>query len=255
MKKIKRKTSWNKFYITVYELAKAGMTKAKIAKMLGVTIVTFYKWYRERPTMRWAYKHGKRTAKSVETFRGYAYRRLSPELRKIWDKINAADSTGAGTDRIERILADAGKKARQHLFLYAWTACGFNPTEACRILCMDRQTFEGWYKCDPEFHELFDGMNQIKKDFFEAPLIHKVGEGDISAILFANRTYNADRGYGNKVQVEHSGTLQHNVSVIPIRDLNLPVEVRESIYKSMQDHKEDIEALEYRKNGNGNGHT
>jgi hypothetical protein len=252
MKRRKRKTRWKNFhYITIYELAKAGFTKAKIAKVLGVTIVTFYKWWNTKPTVRKAYLHGKKMAKSVETFRGYAYRRLSPKLRKIWDRVNAADSKGAGTERVEQILKDAGKKARQHLFVYAWTACGFNPTEACRVLCMDRQTFEGWYKNDPEFHQLFDAMNEIKKDFFEAPLIYKVGEGDINAILFANRTYNADRGYGNKMQVEHSGSVQHTINVVPVKELNLPLEVRKSIYESMQERKEDILALENRRNGNG----
>lgn len=254
--KTKRKPKWRtRFLITIYELAKAGMTKAKIAKTLGVTIVTFYKWWNRKASVRYAYKHGKKMAKSVETFRGYAYRRLSPKLRKVWDKINAADSTGAGTERVERILADAGKRARQHLFLYAWTACGFNPTEACRVLCMDRQTFEGWYKNDPEFHQLFDEMNKVKKDFFEAPLIKLVGDHDVSAVLFANRTFNADRGYGNKVQVEHSGNVSHTHKVVPVKDLNLDLDLRKALLKAIRERNEAVERLEYNGNGivNGNG--
>lgn len=244
--KTKTKKKWRNWnYVLVFELSKSGMTKAKIAKMLGVTIVTFYKWYNTKPTLRKAYRMGRKSSKSSETFRGYAYRRLSPKLRKIWDRINAADSSGAGTARVEAILADAGKRARQHLFIYAWTSCGFNPTEACRILCMDRQTFEGWYKNDPEFHQLFDEMNQVKKDFFEAPLVRKVDEGNISAILFANRTYNADRGYGNKVQVEHSGTVQHNVGVVSVKTLELDPEHKRVLLDAIRAKKTQEEESDY----------
>jgi hypothetical protein len=238
--------------VVVHELAKCGFTKAKCAKVLGVTIVTFYKWLRLRPTLLKCYKEGRKNSKSHETFRGYAYRRLSPKLRKIWDKINVAESTGAGTARIEQILEDAGKKARQHLFIYAWVTSNFNPTEACRILCMDRQTFEGWYKSDPDFHVLFDEMNQVKKDFFEAPLISKVEDGDIKALLFVNSTYNADRGYGRTMKVDVSGSIDHKVNVVPIRDLNLELNLRKALYQAIKERNEAVMKLEHQ---NGNGHN
>ena len=55
--------------------------------------------------------------------------------------------------------------------------------------------------------------------------------GTSSAIIFANRTLNRDRGYSEKLLVEHSGTIQH--LLIPLQRLNLPMEVLLQIEEAM----------------------
>ena len=48
-----------------------------------------------------------------------------------------------------------------------------------------------------------------------------IEEGDTSATIFANKTYNRDRGYGatTDVFVKHSGVVDHNL--LDISDLEL----------------------------------
>jgi hypothetical protein len=61
----------------------------------------------------------------------------------------------------------------------------------------------------------------------------------VSATLFANRTLNRDRGYGDKTQIEVSGSLNHNhKNLINFEDLGLPPEVLRVIYEAVKEKKE-----------------
>lgn len=236
----------DEFYVKTYRLAKSGHTKARIAQIIGVGVVTFNRWLTKRPALRVALKEGRLRTQSAVNFRRYVYRRLPPQLQAIWDRINKLEKKKNGITRIEAILEDAGKAARQHLFLYAWCTGGFNSSAACRAVNISRQMYEEWYKSDPDFHALFDEMDQHKKDFMEGALMDLIEERDTSAVIFANKTYNQDRGYGQKLEVKHSGQITHNVNVIKIADLDLDIEQKKILLQAIRERNDSLEAIEGR---------
>jgi hypothetical protein len=89
---------------------------------------------------------------------------------------------------------------------------------------------------DPEFAELVDEIHLHKKDFFESKLVELVQSGDSSATIFANKTMNRDRGYGDKTTIEHTGTVVVEQRVVQIGDLALPVDVRRAILGAVRAH-------------------
>ena len=157
---------------------------------------------------------------------------------------------------MERLLDNAGKRARQHLFLYALTASNFNASEACRKVNISRKTFENWVTTEPEFGQLIDEMHWHKKNFFESALVGLIRSGDSSATIFANRTLNRDRGYNEKFELEVKGQVNHaHAHIVQIDDLNLPIKVRRLILEAMRDEDNIIPIeVEHAGNGRGNGH-
>src|SRR5262245_54840714 len=254
--KTRKPRKWkDEHYVTVYELARSGASKQKIRKVLGVAAVTWSKWWDRRPALRDAFKRAHNSRRGVQTLSDYIYGKLPKKLRRIWKKLARYSRLKNGVERIEDLLKDQGKRARQHLWLHAYISSGFNASQACRMLSIARQVFEGWYKNDVEFHELFDGMLTVKKDYFEGALVTLVQDGDSSAIMFVNRTLNADRGYGTKVQLEHTGQIEHKVNVVPIRDLDLELQLKKALLVAIRERNEKLDDEPLKLNGhvNGNG--
>lgn len=243
------KTAWrDEMVIDAYDLARSGMSDTKIAKTLGVSRQIFNKWKDRRPLLAHAINKGRRRfgRQDALTFRDYVYKRLSPKNQELWDRINECEKFDNGMLRVQALLESTGKRTRQHLFLYALVDANFNASEACRKLCIPKNTYEMWMHTDPDFAELVDEIHWHKKNFFEAALVSKVGDGDTSAILFANRTFNKDRGYNDKIDVDVSGTVQHNHDhnvTVSIADLDLPLEVRLELRDALRRHRESENAI------------
>ncbi len=228
----------DELYLKIHDLAKTGMSETKIAAALGVTTTTFLKWKKQKSAIRESLKLGRATNgdDEQETFRDYVYKRLPVELQELWNDIMAMESLPNGLARIEKMLANAGLRARQHLFVHALTAFNFNASRACRKLNVSRKTFEFWCYNDPQFHELIDEINWHKGNYFEDALVAAVTRGDTAAVVFANRTFNRDRGYSEKHEIVHKGGIDINVKQGPVRvaDLNLPLAVRQQLLGAMK---------------------
>jgi len=236
------KTLWqDKFIIEVYDLARSGMSGNKIAQVLGVAVPTFNKWVKNKKPFRLAFQTGRKKYKKANgktpNFRDYIFERLPYDLRKVWHRINKLDKAKSGMEKIEAILAQRGKSVRQHLFVYAWVAGNFSISQAMRKVNISRSTFDKWKKEDSGFAQLIEEINWHKKNFFEDHLCSLVAGGDTSAIIFANRTYNRDRGYNEKVDVDMnlSGELDH--AVLSVDVLKLPLQTRKEILKSLRKNK------------------
>lgn len=227
---------------TIYDLAKQGHKNAKIARILGVEPTTFKKWEEKKAYVRLALKNG-RCLKEVdggnamEKFHTYCYQNLSPELQDIWDDINGFDNEILPVRQIEAVLKNKGQQARQSLFLHAMIVSNFNVAEACRRVNIGLQTIKQW-KTDPMFCELLAEIKVHKKNFFESGLINLVHKGDTSATIFANKTYNADRGYSDKLKIEVSGEVNHNHHLLQISDLNLSIDTKREILRAIKEQKE-----------------
>lgn len=247
----------DEFYVRAYELARDGLGLDEIGEVLGVSPSGFRGWLNENEALRKAIKEGRaakegRNAKALKGYTEYVYKRLSPEVKAIWDRIVEGEEHGDGgwnPDAVEAALGPfaSSKKVRQHLWVHAYLTSNYNVSEACRRMNVPRKTFEVWCVRDPGFRKLFQELKEVKGDFFESALIQKVLEGDSACVLFANKTYNRDRGYNDKVTVEH----QHSGSVEMITsDVldKLPVEVKRKI---LEEYRRTQLALPEHEEGQG----
>lgn len=223
------------FYVTSYLLARDGLSDQQIGKSLGVTGKTFRDWCLDRPALREAVALGRagRGPQNEVTFPQYVYDHLSPNLRKLWEEINACEDLENGIERIDALLQRHGVRARQHLFLYALTQSMFNVSQSLRKLGIARKSFEDWRANDPDFAELMDEIHWHKKNFFEQAFIGRVAAGDTAAVIHAVKTQCRDRGYNERVEMVHSGTISVG-DTIDITTLDLDVETRRKVLDAIR---------------------
>lgn len=239
----------SKHLLDIYELAKAGQSNMQIAKMVGVSWPTFRdKWMKKKIVLD-ALTRGRKVDQTASTFREYVYKNLEDDLRVIWDEIMDCDKAKTPLARMEAKLKSAGKMGRQNLFLYALVHTNFNFSEALRLCNISRSIVERWIAQDPDFGRLMDEIEWHKKNFFEGALTALVKEGHPGAVLFVNKTYNADRGYGpqrkvidKNVNVSVKGGLEnHTTKTIKLDDLDLPIEQRKNILRALREKKQTTE--------------
>lgn len=235
------KSAWNDtYYVRSFELARAGHSDSQIAEALGVTYQTFKSWVSKRPALKDALTRG-RTSVDSNTLQEYIFNRLTPQLQHLWQQITLCDSHPNGVARLEALLSNAGKEARQSLFLYALVNCSYNPSEACRRVNISRQTLNSWVKTEPRFAELMDEVTWHKGNYFESTLYDMVvREHDPACTIFANKTFNRKRGYGDqqKIKVEGEVTQNHQIqdtsNLVDLEKLNLPLDTLITIYEAQK---------------------
>lgn len=232
-------TKWsNKHYVTVYELARAGMTETQIADALGVSLATFTRWKAQKPALKDAWDRGakKRNPGDEFSFRDYVFQRLPPKLRDLWVEINAIEFESNDIARVEALLERHGKRVRQHLFVYALTSSNFNVSKSLRRLNIPRKTFESWVAEEPDFAELMDEIHWHKENFFENALIGRVVAGDTPAIIHAAKTQLRGRGYNDRVDVNVHQDVNINISqrTVNVLELDLPIEIRKGLLTAMR---------------------
>lgn len=251
----KKSRHWDERHaVTVYELARTGMKDAQIAQALGISRTSFMKWQDKHPAVNFALERARANSPGSTgtlTFREYVYKRLPDDLKAVWDKINAPETLKSGTARVEALLSRNGRTARQHLFLYALVHANFNASEACRKVNISKGTLDKWVEDDPGFGQLLKEIDWHKANFFEGALVGQVKEGDTAAIIFANKTFNKSRGYGEKSQldVNVSGQVDVHHNVLDIDQLDLSIECRREILSAIQKQKEAKRLLELGKSG------
>lgn len=233
-----RPTKWKDEWVLIcYEHAKTGMTNASIAKAIGVQRMTFRGYLRDYPLLVKALERARefRSGARGFNFGEYVYRRLPKPLQDLWDDIQRVEYEPNGLARMEAMLENKGRRARQHLFVHALVAFNFNASEACKAVNIPLMTFRGWLLHDPQFEELINEMEEHRKNFIEGSLMDLVAARDPAAVIFANKAVNGDRGYnpGKTSKVEVNGTIdhQHRVSV---DELELPLETRIAIRDAMK---------------------
>lgn len=229
-------------YVTAFQYARDGMSDNLIGKALGVSGVTFRRWCDNDYALADAVARGRETidGQDAMTFPDYVYRHLSPHLRDLWDEINECEQLENGFERVEALLVNGGMRARQHLFIHALAQSCFNVSQSMRKLNISRRMYDYWRTSDPKFAELLDEMHWHKHNFFETAFIGRVAAGDTAAILHAVRSQLGSRGYNDKVQVEHSGTVEHRHTV-DVTDLDLPIDIRKQILAALREKQEVLE--------------
>lgn len=235
---------WDESYIiTTYEMACEGCSQNQIIRVIGTTRASYIKWKTTHPALREALRRGyvqkrKRTIAlaTTQTFREYIFDQLSPDLQAIWKTINRLETMRDGRKKIDALLVKRGQRARQNLFVHAWTTSNWSLSRALRKVSISYNTFRTWKDDDPNFAMLIDEIDWHKKNFFEEHLCKLVARGDSPATIFANRTKNRDRGYAEHVKHDVDGTMKHT-GVVSVDQLDLPIEMRRMILDRMRDRK------------------
>jgi len=219
------------FLLLFYEAFLREYEITKIATALETTVGTLQQWIEKFPELKEAKELAESRRKEQSSFSGYVFKHLSPEAKKVWDKITFWSGSDSTNEKIDQILSGQPTKLRQEIFVHALISNAFNLSEACRIACVSRQTVETWRKSDYAFLQMIEEIEWHKRNFFEEALVDLVAMRNPGAVMFVNRTKNADRGYSEKIQIEHSGQIASSVS---IDELELPMETRKELLRAVR---------------------
>lgn len=217
----------------------------KIAMALGTTRKSLEEWIEKFPELKLARRMAEEKRGSSNTLADYVFKQLSKAAQDIWGQIEFYLDNESSYQRVNTILSGQPTRLRQEIFIHALVSNSFNLSEACTVACIPRSTLEAWKRDDLEFRQLVEEIGWHKKNFFEGKLTDLVAIGNPGAVMFVNRTVNADRGYSERVQVEHTGTVSTGVD---IEELDLDIETRRKILeairrKKLKDTAVDIEEL------------
>lgn len=247
----------DEFYLASYELALQGMSNIQIAKALGLPKRVFVHFVRNRSVLRDNLRKARKPATSIgvtektpehggcgERVIDYIYRRLPPDLQKLWEEID--NLTGNPDDdrkevkgvakRIEALFTIPGAKhARQALWLHALVAANFNANEACRKVNIGYETLRQWTR-DKEFSRLLYAMKQMKKSFAESALWRLVAAGEPSIVKFVNTCLNPE-DYNPAKKVELSGHVssKHTIEINDKILSQVPLEQRKELLRQLEE--------------------
>jgi hypothetical protein len=82
-----------------------------------------------------------------------------------------------------------------------------NATEAAKAINISRQAAYLWRRDDPVFAEGWDEIVEGLKDFTESKLLINISRGKEASIFFFLKCRAKERGYIERVDVNHSGRL------------------------------------------------
>lgn len=201
------------YLVEIYKGLVIGATTDDIAGQIGIPRKKYYRWRDKYPEIRRVEAMARRERTSLQPFPAFIYKKLSPDLQQLWDWICEWEKEANGTARIELMLKDYGKQVRQSLFLHALCVNNFSPSMAMAKVNIDKRQLDVWINNDPDFGLLVEEISWHKGNFFEEALTRLCRDGNAAAIMFANRSWNRNRGYGQSVEVKHShsGEILHGV--------------------------------------------
>ena len=114
--------------------------------------------------------------------------------------------------RIERVGMLTNIKQRQ--FLEALEQTMGIVGKAAKLSGIDRDCHYEWLAKDPQYKATFHSICELKVDLAEQALLKQVLEGNPSSTQFLLRHLGKQRGYSEKVEVEHSGSVGFSAAEI-----------------------------------------
>jgi hypothetical protein len=172
--------------------------------------------------------HSSRTRE--KTFGHYVFKHLSAESRKTWEDLKFWVDHQDGQKQIELLVKNLGKRLRQELFIHALVSTNYDISRALFMTGTTRRTIDHWRE-DLAFAQLFDEIQWHKKNFFEKAMMDLVSERNPLATIWVNKTVNADRGYSEKIRVEHQLTGNTGFS---FEDLDLDMDTRRKVLDAIR---------------------
>lgn len=220
------------FILKFYDCYMRERHLRKAAAALEVSLATINKLVAECDEIKLAremadhFRHQSNLAK-------YVMRNLSPEARKTWEELQ----TKTTAEEVEELFKCHPVKLRQQLFCHALLSSCYDVSDSCRMVGINRNVIEMW-RHDLDFLQMLEEVRFHKKNFFENALLGLVAESHPGAVIFANRTINADRGYSEKLEVTNR-TEEISASDFDISDLDLDLETQRKILKAIEKKKRE----------------
>ncbi len=203
----------NRYYYRCYGFAREGLTNGQIAAILSVTPNWFAGQIKKRPSLKDALKEGRKERKDMKNgLSGYIFDRLTPEARQVWDRLKTTWESADEQSRerkLRDVLDGSSEATTKALFLHAVAFTNFDPSTAMKMVGISKRQVKKWADDDREFLEALDEIEEHKKNWYESKLTGLVAANHDGAILFVNRTYNADRGYSPKQTMNVTSTVNH----------------------------------------------
>lgn len=221
----------NRFLLDYYDAHLRSDKIFEIYNALNCSKSQYERWTADNWELQEAKTLAEERRKKGQFFSEYVVGRLSVEARECYDKIQFWSAHESAAQKIDMILEGKSKKLRQELFVHTLASTCFNVNEACRLTGINSGVLTKW-KEDFEFRTMVSEIEFAKNNFIEQGLMDLVQARHPGAVLFANKTRNRDRGYGEVVAHEHSGTIQH--AALDINDLQLSIECRRELLAAIR---------------------
>ena len=226
----------NDLVFRIYELAKNGYSKKKIANACGITRHTLKIWFEKHEVCKKAYLKGAKLFASegnqTTTFTNYVSEHLPKKIQKKWDKIMVLGNRPRGPERVQAFLEAQDKVVQQYLFIHSLISCNFQKTKALKKIGLTYNKLHSWMQ-DVEFSTMVDFVHELRGDFFEDHLSQLVSEGDAKALIFVNRTFNRKRGYGDRLDVNVDGHVNYH-HTISIDDTEMKLEDKKKLLNQIR---------------------
>lgn len=224
--------------IDLYDAAIRDEDLTRIAAAVGISRATLDKRHKLDPQVRKVLEKANERRGPGRELSQYVFKHLSPDAKKIWDELMFWNEHEDASEKIHHLMLPCPKRIRQELYIHALIHSNFDHSSALRMTGTTRNQVDYWARQDLEFQQLCEEIEWHKKNFFERALLDLVEEKHPSAVLFANRTINADRGYNEKLSIEHSGKIAMGPG-IRIDELNLSLACRREILTAIREKKKE----------------
>lgn len=230
----------DELYVEVHKLARMGKSDQEISQIIGVGRGVFDRWKKDKPAFSKALLDARDLALRKEEEVTRLYSRLPAELQDLWDRIQACEPESKDQDKevirdkrrlrikLDQEVEKLELRGKQRLYLFALMGTDYNGSEACRLTGLDPSVVRGWL-ADKQFAELHRYVQDSKKDLYESALVGLVKQGEPSAVVFANKTLNRDRGYNDKVETNLNVNVTHSLD-----DLGLSLEERKKLLEAVR---------------------
>lgn len=245
------------YYIDIFLMAKQGKTETDIRRILGASATTWKQWKRTRSALDEAIARGREGDRALQettqdrpTITDYVYGHLPHQLRGLWDRIEAlSELSPTERDTTYAELSSQPEAYRQILYVHALVQSRFDATAAMKRCGLSLRDYRRWCRECPDFEELVQEIQYHKGQFFENALLDQVQIGETQAILFANKSFNRDRGYGDKLDVTHDhGATAATTTTVDLSKLDLTPQIKRALLEAVQEQRQQ-DALEDHRHG------
>ena len=101
-------------------------------------------------------------------------------------------------------------------------------TTACKTVGISRQTHYEWLREDEQYRDAVDDIGDVALDFAESQLHKQIQSGEVSSTIFYLKTKGKKRGYVERSEVDHSGSMQNVVTLFQIPDNGRRIEYKDN---------------------------
>ena len=87
-------------------------------------------------------------------------------------------------------------------------------TSACKSVGISRETHYRWTREDPEYQEAVEDISGVALDFAESQLHRQIKDGNTAATIFYLKTKGKGRGYIERIENVHEGSVPINIKEV-----------------------------------------